>query len=482
MSLMIGASQNRLLDRFLIAGEVLVLGWLIATEDISRTGLVLVGIAGVISVLAIASSKFPIGALSLMVTSAAMPRFAGTILNLHVRAEHIAIGLVVLMAALEVSKGKLRTGFELKTFDYCLISYVVLNFVTSALTSPEPQMTIRWAALNALAVLPYFLARILVRSEKTLYRTFLILLWVGAAESAYGIIVFLSHYAFGTAVGVELEQYGFTSAVYGTQYEPNLFGSYAACSAIMFLALFVLTPPRERRWWYSAGLAITTLGATISLARSVFVALPIVALIVLRIAWKKGLFRLKAVVPLMAGTGLLLLAVSPLVVNVVRERFSTIELNDIASDDTTWERLIQMGIALEDVQAHPILGTGTASFHLFFDPADYPEGFAGDAEEPGWISNTPLRILHDTGAVGLVVFLFFVGSLVVGVRAVAKKATGTTFTVLTAIFCGCVLYAITFQVTEATMLAFTWIHIGLLAAAIAILQGKQGSAETLVAP
>jgi len=481
MSLMIRASQNRLLDGFLIAGEVLVLGWLIATEDISRTGLLLLGIAGIVSVLAIVSSKFPIGALSLLVTSAAMPRFAGTILNLHVRAEHVAIGLVVLMTAFEVSKGKVRPRFEFRSFDYCLIAYVVLNFVTSAVTSPEPQMTIRWAALNALAVLPYFLTRILVRSERALYKTFLILLLVGAAESAYGIIVFLSHYAFGTAVGVELEQYGATSAVYGTQYEPNLFGSYAACSAIMFLALFVLTPARERRWWYSGGLAITMLGATISLARSVFVALPIVALIVLRIAWKKGLFRLKAVVPLIAGIGLLL-AVSPLVVNVIRERFSTIELNDIASDDTTWERLIQMGIALEDVQAHPILGTGTASFHLFFDPADYPEGFAGDAEEPGWISNTPLRILHDTGVVGLVIFLFFVGSLVVGVRAAVKKATGTSLMVLTAIFCGSVLYAITFQATEATMLSFTWIHIGLLAAAVAKLQENPASAEMLVTP
>jgi O-antigen ligase len=250
----------------------------------------------------------------------------------------------------------------------------------------------------------------------------------------------------------------------------------------MFLALFVLTPSRNRRWWYSAGLAITTLGATISLARSVFLALPVVALLVLRIAWKRGLFRLKAVVPLAAGVGLLLLAVSPLVVKVIRERFSTIELDDLASDDTTWERLVQLGIAVDNIQAHPMLGTGTASFHLFFDPADYPEGFAGDAEEPGWISNTPLRILHDTGAVGLAVFLFFIGSLVIGVRAAAKKATGTSFTVLTAIFCGSVLYAITFQATEATMLAFTWIHIGLLAAAVAVLQKQPDATARLVSP
>jgi uncharacterized membrane protein YidH (DUF202 family) len=52
---------------------------------------------------------------------------------------------------------------------------------------------------------------------------------------------------------------------------------------------------------------------------------------------------------------------------------------------------------------------------------------------------------------------------------------------LAALFCGCVLYAITFQATEATMLAFTWIHIGLLAAAVAILQKEPDASEALVA-
>jgi hypothetical protein len=478
---MIGASPSRTLDRFLIGGELLVLGWLVATEDLSRTGLLLLGVIGGLGVLALATSKFPTGALWLLVTSSAMPRFAGTVLGLHVRAEHVAIGLVVLMVAVEVGRKKLNPSFDLKTFDYFLVAYVALNFVTSAVTSPEPHMTIRWAALNAIAVSPYFLVRILVTTENALYKTFLILLGVGAAESAYGIIVFFAHQTFGTTLGIEVGQYGFSSAAYGTQYEANLFGSYAACSAIMFLALFVMTPRSQRQWWYAGGLAITTMGAIISLARSVLLALPIAAILVLRIAWNKGQFRLKGIVPLMAGAGVLLLTVSPLVVNVVRERFSTIELSDISSDDTTWERLVQMGIALEDVQAHPILGTGTASFHLFFDPNDYPEGFAGDVDEAGWISNTPLRILHDTGVVGLITFLVFVGYLLVAVRAAAKRATGKTLTAMTALFGGGALYAITFQATEATMLAFTWIHIGLLAAAVAILQQKTVQAEALAA-
>ena len=474
---MTSTTHTRWLNGLLITGEALVLGWLVATEDLSHIGLSLLAVVGAISLLAIASSRFPSGAMLALVSGAAMPRFAGTIFGVHVRAEHLAIALVVGMVAVEVSRKRLRPSFELRSFDYFLIGYIVLNFVTSAATSPEPRMTLRWAALSALAMSPYFLMRILVRNKETLFKALHITLWVGAAEAAYGLICFLSNYIFSTTFGVEAEQYGFMPGTYGTQYEANLFGSYIACCAIMFLAFFVMGE-ESRRSQYKWGFAITSLGAVISLARSVFVAFPVAVLFVLWIANKKGLFRLRRVVPLVVGISVLFLAFSPVVVGLLRERFSTINLSDISSDDTTWERLVQMAVAVEDVQAHPVLGTGTASFHLFFDPADYPAGFAGeDVDEPGWISNTPLRILHDTGVVGLTMFLVFTGLLLSAVRSALRIATGKTAAVLTALLAGCVLYAITFQATEATMLAFTWIHVGLLSAGVAILQQDRPSLE-----
>ncbi|MGC2183025.1 MAG: O-antigen ligase family protein, partial [Terriglobales bacterium] len=450
---MISTTHARLFNGVVITGEVLVLGWLVATEDLSRIGLALLAVVGAIGLLAIASSRFPSGATLALMAGAAMPRFAATVFGFHARAEHLAIALAMGMVAVEVSRKRLQPSFELRSFDWFLIGYIVLNFVTSAATSPEPRMTLRWAALSALAMSPYFLMRILVRNKKTLFKALHIMLWVGAAEAAYGLICFLSNHIFRTTFGVEAEQYGFMPGTYGTQYEANLFGSYTACCAIMFLAFFVMGD-ESRRSRYKWGFAITSLGAVISLARSVFVAFPVAVLLVLWIANKKGLFRLRRVVPLGIGISVLFLAFSPVVVGLLRERFSTINLSDISSDQTTWERLVQMAVAVEDVQAHPVLGTGTASFHLFFDPADYPAGFAGeDADEPGWISNTPLRILHDTGVVGLTTFLAFTGFLLSAVRSALRIATGKTAVVLTALLAGCVLYAITFQATEATMLA-----------------------------
>lgn len=466
----------RLLRGAAIGGETLLLAWLVATEGLSGVGYIALGLMGVVFAAAITSMNWPFGAVLLLGACSAMPHFAGTVLGLHLRPEHVAVGFVGLAVCFQLFKQRGRIELRLRTFDYFLIAYVALNFFTSAVTSPQPLMTLRWATLNAIAVSPYFLIRFLIKDERGLHRTFQVLLWVGAVESVYGVLCFLSNHIFQTSVGVEVGQYGAIPGIYGTQFEANVFGSYTGCCAIMFLGYFLLSQ-EPRRAWYGWGFAITTMAALVSLARSVLLALPVAAALVIWVALKQGQLRIRRVVPLAAGVGLLLLAFSPIVMNLLRERFSTIDLSQISADDTTLSRLLQVAVAIEDVQARPMLGTGTASFHLFYDPNDYPAGFEGEAEEPGWISNTPLRILHDTGVIGLMVFLLFVGYLAVAVRKAARNASARNTAILTALFAGGVLYAIAFQASEATMLAFTWVHLGLLAAAVTILQQKRFNRE-----
>jgi hypothetical protein len=50
-------------------------------------------------------------------------------------------------------------------------------------------------------MVPYFLMRILVRNEGSLYKAHHVVLWVDLAEAVYGILSFLSHLAFGTKSG-----------------------------------------------------------------------------------------------------------------------------------------------------------------------------------------------------------------------------------------------------------------------------------------
>jgi oligosaccharide repeat unit polymerase len=473
-------SVARFLKYVTLAGEALVLVWLAATESLAPVGFLALGVLGAGTLTALALISWPFGALLLMTASSAMPRVAMVVMGLHLRPEHLSIAIVSLVVAGQALKERRAPRFDLRTFDFFLLAYVGMNFLTSALTSPEPQLTLRWATLNAIVISPYFLLRLLVTDERKLKRAFDILLWIGAVESAYGILCFLSSHFLQTSFGVEADQYGAFPGIYGTQYEANLFGSYSACCAIMFLACFMLSGIKSRRALYGFGFAVTMLGTIISLARSVFLAFPVAALFVVWIALRKGQLQLRKLLPMAVGIVLILLIASPFILGFVRERFSTVGPAELASDSTTVTRIVQIVAAVQDVQTHPILGTGTASFQLFFDWNDYIPGMRAENDDPGgWVSNTPVRILHDTGFVGLIIFIGFLGSLAAAVYKAGHVARSQTKVVLIALSAGLLLYAITFQATEATILAFTWVHLGLLAAAVALVQSSRPMPEAI---
>src|SRR5579862_4117995 len=327
--------------RAVFAGEAVLFAWLLATEDLGLLGLAALGLVAAVAMAVVTSISWPFGALFVLTASSAMPRLAASVAGLHLRPEHIAIGFVVLALIIQSLKKRALPGLDLRTFDYCLIAYIGINFFTSAVTSPQPLMTLRWAALNAIAICPYFLVSWMVTDENKLRRAFNFIMWVGALESMFGVLCFLSNRLFQTSIGVETAQYVAIPGTYGTQYEANLFGSYTACCAIMFLACFLLGT-KSRRAVYGLGFAVTLLGALISLARSVLLALPVAALFVIWVALKRRELKLRRLVPIAIGFGLVLLAVSPIVLGLVRERFSTIDISELGSDSTSLVRIVQM--------------------------------------------------------------------------------------------------------------------------------------------
>jgi O-antigen ligase len=452
----------------LLAAEILLLGWLFATEDLAQLGFLILAIGGVLCAVAIIFSGWPIGCFLLLTIGAAMPRFSATLFGLHVRPEHVATSLAILATVVQAFRGRIQLSLRLMTFDYWLLGYVGMNFFSSVVTSPQPRMTLRWATLNAIVVIPYFLVRVLVRTDREVWLALRVLLCVGVAEAIYGTIATLANHIAGTTWGVQLGQYGSVPGTYGTQYEANLFGSYTACAAVMFLALFLLSK-EQRRMWYGWGLMFSLLGAFFSLARTVLLALPVPIIVLLWISVKKGQFQLRRLLPVAIGVGLVLAMLSPFVIEYVSARFSAIDVSEGSVDASTFGRLVQMDIALDDVKSNPVFGTGTASFQLLFKLSDL--GVAvnyADETDAGWISNTPLRVLHDIGVVGLAIFLVFLTVLAKATYRALRIATHTTKVSMLALSAGLLLYAVTFQATEATLLTFTWIHFGLLATAAAI--------------
>ncbi len=72
---------------------------------------------------------------------------------------------------------------------------------------------------------------------------------------------------------------------------------------------------------------------------------------------------------------------------------------------------------------------------------------------------------HDTGLVGLTVFMVFVWTLLI--RSVRTLRRHFSLELLALLLSGLV-YCIAFQATEGTLLAFPWIHFGLIACALSL--------------
>ena len=408
-------------------------------------------------------SRWPYGAFIVLIASSVTPRFLIEVFGWNARPEHFAVTLISLFIGVWLLRH--RGEVRLEKLDYWVLTYVVLNYFSSAFRSSEPSATLRWALQNNLAVLPYFVIRFLVQDVGTLRRAFRILLVVALAESAYGIVCFASHHAFGTAIGMETGAYfSDVAAPYGSLFEPNLFGAYAASCAVLFLSVYL--GDSRHRSACMAGFLVASLATVLSLSRAALIAFVFAIIWMVQKArrantqWK---WRAMILVPAVA---LVLLLIVPPIRAVLQERFANLFYEGLA-EETTVTRYIAMGEALKEIPAHPLLGSGTASFQLSFDWAKYVPEWSNN---PTWISNVIVRIVHDTGLVGLILVLGFLISIWRLVRQNLHQGTPET-PILLGLWAGTLLYCISFEATDGSMLAFTWVHFGFLASTAILAKG-----------
>jgi O-antigen ligase len=184
------------------------------------------------------------------------------------------------------------------------------------------------------------------------------------------------------------------------------------------------------------------------------------------IGLRKGLLRRQVVMNVGKATLCALLVVLPAVVPQYTERFNTMDIGEPAVDPNTLTRIVQVSSAFEEVLKHPMLGGGTSSFQLAFDWQSLGEEW----EEQGWIGNTEMRVLHDTGIVGLVIFIGFLVSLFRRSKRVLKLGPNP---MLVALLASALVYCISFQATEGTLLAFPWVHLGLIGCAIVVISASK---------
>ena len=459
--------QSKLVRRFdyvAVVVAIAVIGRLAFEEDLSWVVGVLVGVTVVLLTLA----RWPFGALTVLIGMSAMPVFFVDVFGWKARPEHFASLIVSMAFCHSLLHHKRRINLE--KMDYWVLGYVAINYISSAFGSSEPSATLRWALQNNLAVLPYFLIRLLIRDVQTLRKAFQILLAVGIVACLYGALCYASYRVFGTTAGMQVGQYLLdVSAPFGSMTEANLFGAYAGCCAVLFLALYL---GEQRRIGSLAGFLLASLAAVLSFSRAANVALVVAIGFVF---WKSRHAKTggaRKLTTLMLPATLILLVVASGFSGVLRERFSSLFSQGL-TDETTITRLVEIQEALQDISRHPVLGSGTASFQLSFDWGKYIPDWANRAT---WVGNIIIRVLHDTGVIGLATLIGFFTSVWLKVRR-SLRFDSIQVPMLLGLSAGALLYGISFQATDGTILAFPWVHLGFLATATTLINGSNQSAN-----
>jgi hypothetical protein len=415
------------------------------------------GATAALIVILLTAVKWPYGAFVVLFAMSAGSLFQFEISGWNAHPEHIAIGLISI--AFIVSIFLRKASIRLDTPGYWILGYVAVTVFSSAFASPDPASTLRWALQSFLAILPYFFIRALVRDGSVLKNTFYILLAVGFAESCYGIAAYLSYQVFGTTFGMALSQYGDVAVPYGTILEPNLFGAYTAASAVGFLALF--NAWERRRGLALTGFLVTTVAVFLSFSRAALFALVVVAgWMFLRAKPSGNRGRTKKLTFVVAGVALLAVTLGATSAGgILQQRFAELISSGLA-DDTALLRYATILEALKDIPGHLVVGNGANSLQLTSNLGHFITG----EDRATWVGILPIRVLHDAGIIGLVMLAGFFVSLWLSVRSGLRNKVRHS-AILPGLWAGTLVYCITFQATDGTALAFSWIHFGLLASA-----------------
>jgi|ERR1700733_7334951 len=450
------------IDLIAACGLAIVIAYLVATENLNWVPFALGGVIGLVVLL----MRWPDGALIGLLVAGSIPRWFMPVSTWNAKPEHIvaaACGGILLFRIF----AKMHTWQPLEKLDLLLLAFLAVNYISSFWFSPERASTLRWALLQTLAASPFFLIRQLVTTKEQFARVMKWWLFVGALEATFGLLCYFSHVLFGTGVGITLFFYiGFIPGVHGSLWEPNIFGSYCTCFAVMYL--FYYLHDKSKKTWYMVAFALSTVGLLLSLARQAWVCLIVVGggvfLYSLRRSrgQKKKKRQWKRLVFSIAGV-LLAFAVALTAMRGLSDRLTTLSVSEAAEDPTVVRRAGLVTLALQDIEQHPIVGMGSSSFQLLYLGEDDSYQGVGQA----WLGSLFFRVVHDTGIIGMVLLGWFIVNL--GRRAWRVLAVqDATTTAVGALLAGAIVMVIAYQLTDASTLAFTWIHLGLLAAGVHI--------------
>lgn len=364
-----------------------------------------------------------------------------------------------------------------------LTVWLALQFATSLVNAQNAKLSISAAMVLAAGGVAYAaVATALCTPRRVLLAARFVLL-AAMVGAAFGILALVAHFAVGSSVGIDFRyraHLGSAPAVSGLAWEHDIFGSVSGAAAISFLVLLRDGghPLFGRRAVLVLGYWTCLVGMLISLSRGAWVGFAITRILISVVTEKRGRARL-----VRAGASLLLAGAAagcvlwfttsgqpPLERGSIGEvgaavsssvRTQAAQVLDFGSG-TGAGRTREWRVAVDEVwHTSPLIGMGTKSFgqrHFHPSAATFPY------LAPSYIESLYVRTFYDSGVIGLLLLLAFLGLVLFPTREV-RRARGELGAVARSLILGWVVFAIAFTATDAMFQMWPWIVLGVARAA-----------------
>lgn len=336
---------------------------------------------------------------------------------------------------------------------WLLLGYLAVGAV-SGLRSPSPVWQVaRSTALLGTSVIGFLLPSLLYSRGFALAQ---MARWVVGAAGIAGALATLSwlvSYLGGPTIGIQQDPTDPTLRLaYLTFFEANLLGAFLAASLVLAIFDQVSLRPWSGRLRRGAQIGIA-LGLLSTLTRGSWIACA-AGLVVASFALRAGAApsRHSRLLPKALSISLAVvvaIAMSATVRSVVSRRIT--DLFEF-STGSGLGRLRIMELALDEWADSPLIG------HGFFSFAEHLPGSPADAQ--AWIPSLHLSLLHDTGLVGAATVTAFF--LLLLWRLARRSPRGVAAPWMGVVVC----LLVAGQATQAQILPFFWILLGMAAIAV----------------
>lgn len=397
----------------------------------------------------------------LLLLAANINIFRFVVSDFTIRPEQIVFMALILGLAMSFLIGKIR--FYRVPMLLPLFLYLTANFVASALYSPDKAESYKGSTLLVIYGMMYIGTVLVLNTHSDKLKNAIKILMVFAGIHAAFSILALALHAAGLDIGFVMRPISESSASWRTSggfEEANLLGAFTAAMGLMFIAFLTSkeSAADSHRKLIFITLVVILAAMILTYTRAAWIGFGIGMFMLLFMQKPPGnIFNPKTMTMLILSVMVLpvmllpvLQAYAPALLNDTQNRMS--EILDFSSSSGEGRVEVQK-VALDRWRGSIMLGKGTLSL---------PPEAARPAPPGSWLYSSLIQAIHDTGIVGLLLYLWFqVGVLAVILRGYLLSRDPFLRSALAGFAAGGIALLIASQASSFIWLGFPWIFSGL---------------------